>query len=427
MVYYWVIGGLLLVLDLFFTVLRSSLINARLPFLLNLREARGAAVDRAIGVIERPRLRVSLRLAMAVLHISLAGSVLGGLWQAGAGPLSIWGVLGFGALGGVLLIALEFLVERIVLRNPEDAAIRLSAFAWILDTLLTPLSMILSSLWGYPEALRGSGRGVTEEDLKTWVEVGQPQGSLEKGERQMIFSIIHFGETLAREIMVPRIDILALDVNTPLADAAASLSRSGHSRLPVYEETIENIIGMLYAKDLLRAKTVEGAPGTLRELLRPAYFVPEAKKADELLTEMQSRRVHLAIVVDEYGGVAGLVSLEDIVEEIVGEIRDEYDQGEELLFQQIGPDEYVFQGKIDLDDFNEVMGTHLLKDTADTLGGFIYSEIGRIPAGGEQVEVAEEGIVLTVGQVIGRRIRKVHARRIQPAQEKELEDSHDNG
>jgi CBS domain containing-hemolysin-like protein len=135
----------------------------------------------------------------------------------------------------------------------------------------------------------------------------------------------------------------------------------------------------------------------------------------------------MAVVVDEYGGVAGLVALEDIVEEIVGEIRDEYDQGEELLYQQINPDEYVFQGKIDLDDFNEVMGSHLTKEVADTLGGFIYGQIGRIPAGGEQVELLEQGLKLTVDQVIGRRIRKVRALRIQPTQEKEIEEPHDNG
>ncbi|HEX7433564.1 MAG TPA: hemolysin family protein, partial [Anaerolineaceae bacterium] len=210
-------------------------------------------------------------------------------------------------------------------------------------------------------------------------------------------------------------------------DAVETLARSGHSRVPVYEETIDNVVGMLYAKDLLRSRRVENAPGGLRDLLRPAYFVPEAKKVDELLTEMQSRRVHLAVVVDEYGGVAGLVALEDIVEEIVGEIRDEYDQSEELLYQQITPDEYVFQGKIDLDDFNEVMGSHLTKEVADTLGGFIYGQIGRIPAIGEKIEIEEQGLKLTVDQVIGRRIRKVRALRIQPTQEKELEEPHDNG
>ena len=143
-------------------------------------------------------------------------------------------------------------------------------------------------------------------------------------------------------------------------------------------------------------------------MLRPAYFVPEAKKVDELLTELQTRRIHMAVVVDEYGGMAGLVTLEDIMEEIVGEIQDEYDQAEEMLYQKVGPEEYIFQGRIDLDDFNEITGSHLTKESADTLGGFIYGQMGRIPAGGESIEA--DGQVLTVELVSGRRIRKVRSR-----------------
>lgn len=419
--------GLLLILDLVIDGVRASLINTRLHFLLNLREARGAAVDRALKVIDRPRLRISLRLLMALFHFALAGVVLWWVWDPSNANLSLWGAIGLVVLAGGALVSAEFLVERFILRNPEEAVLHLAFFGELLDILMTPFSLVLLFLWGYPKNQQKTINAVTDEDLKTWVEVGQPQGSLEKGEREMIFSIIHFGETLAHEIMVPRIDILALEVATPLEDAVETLARSGHSRVPVYEETIDNVVGMLYAKDLLRTRRVENAPGGLRDLLRPAYFVPEAKKVDELLTEMQSRRVHLAVVVDEYGGVAGLVALEDIVEEIVGEIRDEYDQSEELLYQQITPDEYVFQGKIDLDDFNEVMGSHLTKEVADTLGGFIYGQIGRIPAIGEKIEIEEQGLKLTVDQVIGRRIRKVRALRIQPTQEKELEEPHDNG
>jgi CBS domain containing-hemolysin-like protein len=259
---------------------------------------------------------------------------------------------------------------------------------------------------------------MTEDDLRIWVEEDQSNGSLEKGERKMIYSIFQFGETLAREIMVPRIDVVALDIDTPLEEAVQALSKSGHSRLPVYEETIDNIIGLLYAKDLLALRRSKDSPlRAMKDMLRPAYFVPEAKKVDELLAEMQSNRIHMAVVVDEYGGVAGLVTLEDIMEEIIGEVQDEYDQAEEMLYQQVTPDEYVFQGRIDLGDFNEIMGSNLSKETADTLAGFIYGEIGRVPAGGETVAV--DGLNLTVEQVTGRRIRKVRACRSQPANEVE--------
>jgi len=275
--------------------------------------------------------------------------------------------------------------------------------------VLAPFSALVLASMQTPTAIQSIASLVTEDGLKNWVEEGQPEGSLQKGERQMIYSIFHFRDTLAREIMVPRIDVLALDINTRLSEAVQAMSQSGHSRIPVYDETIDNIVGLLYAKDLLSVRQEDLPLSSCCEMLRPAYFVPEAKKVDELLTELQTRRIHMAVVVDEYGGMAGLLTLEDIMEEIVGEIQDEYDQAEEMLYQQVGPDEYVFLGRIDLDDFNEITGSHLTKESADTLGGFIYGEIGRIPAGGESIEA--DGQVLTVEQVSGRRIRKVRARR----------------
>jgi CBS domain containing-hemolysin-like protein len=261
---------------------------------------------------------------------------------------------------------------------------------------------------GSSETLHRQQPSVTDDELKNWVEDGQQsEGSLEKGERKMIYSIFQFGDTLCREIMVPRIDVFALEVNSSLNEVFEAITRSGHSRIPVYNETIDNILGILYAKDLLRAHLTP--VGEIRKLLRPAYYVPEAKKVDELLREMQGRGVHMAIVVDEYGGTAGIVTLEDIVEEIVGEIRDEYDQAEELLYQQISPDEYIFVGRIDVEDVNELLGTHLTRDVSDTLGGYIYGEIGRIPTGGEQLML--EDWELTLEQVSGRRIRRVRAQR----------------
>jgi putative hemolysin len=247
---------------------------------------------------------------------------------------------------------------------------------------------------------------VTEDDLRTLVEAtGQQDGLLEPDERKMIHSIFELGSTLAREIMVPRIDMLALDVMTPLPGAVDAFLKSGHSRVPVFEETVDNILGVLYAKDLLMVWHEGGELQSLRSLLRKAYFVPEAKKVDELLAELQRQRVHMAVVVDEYGGIAGLVTLEDIVEEIVGEIQDEYDQAEELPYEELANGEYIFQGRIDLDDFNEITTSNLPKDEADTLAGFIYSRLGRVPSAGENLRT--DNLLLTVEQVSGRRIRKV--------------------
>ncbi len=414
----WLLLAVFLLLDLVFVAVRTSLVNLRLPHLLNLHEQHEVAVDRTLALVKRPRLRVSLRLAVNIVHFLLAGATLMLYLRINpVDPSGLWVVV-LAALGFLLL---EYTLEGLVLRNPELWALRLSPLGNLLDILLTPFTLILAAASGNPPGMQSATALVTDDDLRNWVEAGQQNGSLEKEERKMIYSIFQFGDTLAREIMVPRIDVLALEINTLLSDAIDALRKSGHSRVPVYEETIDNVVGLLYAKDLLRVQGQDKPLSAMRELLRPAYFVPEAKKADELLAEMQSRRIHVAIVVDEYGGVAGLVTLEDIVEEIIGEVRDEYDASEEMLYQQVGPDEYIFQGRIDLDDFNEVMGTHLEKDVADTLGGFIYGQMGRVPAGGEQVQAGD--VLLTVEQVSGRRIRKVRARRIQPESEMKEEES----
>jgi CBS domain containing-hemolysin-like protein len=248
---------------------------------------------------------------------------------------------------------------------------------------------------------------VTEDELKTWVEVGEPEGSLEPDERKMIYSIFQFGETLCREIMVPRTEVLALDVKTPLSTAINLFVESGHSRAPVYDDVIDNVIGLLYAKDLLKVHATPGDRQTIRKFLRPAYFVPESKKVDDLLAEMQSKGIHLAVVVDEYGGMAGLVTLEDIVEEIVGEIRDEYDQGEEWLVQKISDEEYIFVGRVSLDDFNDALGTEMITDQTDTLGGFFYSQLGRVPMEGDDLYF--DGWRLTVEEVHGRRVGRIRA------------------
>jgi CBS domain containing-hemolysin-like protein len=239
----------------------------------------------------------------------------------------------------------------------------------------------------------------------------------------LLHSILELSDTVAREIMVPRVDIVALEQEMSLDEAARVFIASGHSRLPLYEGTIDQIRGLIYAKDLLRFWVEKRADTPLSRLARPAYFIPEAKRIDELLNEMQQRRVHLAIVVDEYGGVAGLVTLEDIIEEILGEIQDEYDQAEELPFQELGGGEYLFQGKIDLGDFNEIMATELPKEEADTLGGFILQQLGRLPSAGEKLCINH--LELIVEQVSGRRIRKVRARRLDG--ECNLEEQNVNG
>ena len=296
---------LFLLLDLVFTAVRTSLTQARLPNLIDLREQHPAAVDRTLRLLEKPSLSASLRLALTLVRFLLAGLALL-LFQALAAASTGLGVAALiMLLVALLVLMLEFILEGRILRGmrsmngAEAWALRLSGLGAFLDGLLRPISRLLMALVGSNSQPGGSFSPVTDEDLRTWLEKEQPEGGLEKPERKMIYSIFQFGDTLCREVMVPRIDVNALDVTVSAEESIQQIIKYGHSRLPVYEDTIDNVIGVLYAKDLLRIRLGDDASTSIRKLLRPAYFVPEAKKVDELLREMQDNGMHMAIVVDE--------------------------------------------------------------------------------------------------------------------------------
>ncbi len=417
--YLWIIFIVLLGLDFLFSIVRSSLLNSRPMQLIGMREINPDGVEMALSVLEKKRLRVSLRISMILMHFLLSAFMflLVVTWIP---QIAIWVVFLILIFGALLLLLIEFALEGMVLQSPEKWAIRIAGIGDFLRLLFSPISALMMTVLGSSENLEQRLGPVTEEEIRTWVNTEHGESGLEKDEREMIYSIFQFGETLSREIMVPRIDITGLDVDSNVQEAIDIFNKSGHSRLPVYEETIDEIIGLLYAKDLLRTDLTEKEKTDIRPFLRKAYFIPESKNVDELLREMQAQGIHMAIVVDEYGGTAGLVTLEDIVEEIVGEIRDEYDQGEELEYQQVSDDEVIFSGRIDLDDVYDILGVDLTEDMADTLGGYIYGQIGRVPIGGEQIKV--DGWLLTVSQVSGRRIRQVLAKRVGHVKDEVNED-----
>jgi CBS domain containing-hemolysin-like protein len=396
-----------LLLEVLITLVRTSFANSHLPRLLNLREIWGDRVDVTLHRLEKPRIRISLRIAQIIIHIIFASFLIFFVFPIINKPHWEVSMVGIFLL---LLINMEYLLEGWVVPNAEVLAIRMGWFAVALDMIISPLSMLAMLLAGMKGGKLLTVSAPTDDEMRIWVEGGQTDGVLEKEERKMIYSIFQFGDRLAREIMVPRIDMLTFDISTSPNQVVEDLVKSGHSRVPVYDGSIDNVIGILYAKDLLKVLRDRSDLKSLKSLIRPAYFVPEAKKLDELLAEMQSNRVHMAIVVDEYGGVAGLVTLENILEEIFGEIRDEYDSQEVSPSRMINPDEYIFQGSIDLEDFNEEMGTEISKDAAETLGGFIYGEIGKVPDGGEEILV--ENVRLIVEKVLDRRITEVRAIRI---------------
>jgi putative hemolysin len=281
--------------------------------------------------------------------------------------------------------------------------------------LMSPLAMPLirflhgiARLFGREERIPY----LTAEQLIAVVEGGEEEGSeLEEGEREMIHSIFEFGDTAVREVMVPRIDMVAAPASLGLDEALALATERGKSRIPIYDGTVDQIIGILYVKDLLRYVPRPDRNGIdLRTLVRKPYYVPETKKIDDLLREFQREKIHMAIVVDEYGGTAGIVTLEDVLEEIVGEIHDEHDR-EERLFVPLGDGGARADAKISIYDLNERIGANLPEEDYDTLAGYIFHLIGSVPKGGEVVEDGK--FRYTVEKVVGQRIRTVRIERIE--------------
>ena len=258
-----------------------------------------------------------------------------------------------------------------------------------------------------------------EEAVEQMVDASERAGLIESEERAMIAGVLQLDRTLTREIMVPRIDVIALDVETSLRDALDVVIAGAHSRVPVYEESVDHVVGLVYAKDLLKTLRDCATDAPLRSLLRPAYFVPESKRLDELLQELQRTKVHMAIVVDEYGGTAGIVTIEDVLEEIVGEIQDEYDTGEEPQIERVGENEGVFNARVTIDEVNETLALDLPSES-DTLGGLMYQRLEKMPKADDQVRVGD--VEITVLSMVGRRIKKMRVVKLSAESENTLKE-----
>ena len=282
--------------------------------------------------------------------------------------------------------------------------------ARLLGPLVWFLTWVTSGITRILGVSMSSDAQMTAEELKLIVERGGEQGILEAEEEQMINAVIELGDRRLHEVMVPRIAIVALPVSATLDEAIDLIVEGGHSRVPVYEDSIDGVIGIVYAKDLLPVLKVEAnARPTVKALLRTPLFVPESMSIDDLLHEFQRRKVHIAIVLDEYGGTAGLLTIEDLLEEIVGEIQDEYDV-EEPMIVRLSPDEARIDGRVDVDELGETFDISIPledEDEYDTVGGLIFHRLGHVPRPGDEVRL--EGLKLTVETTDGRRVGKVLA------------------
>jgi len=343
----------------------------------------------------------------AILVAIIADRYLGNIWIT---IVSILFTLAY-------FVIVEAMSKTFAILHSDRVALALSPVVYWLARILRGPTRVLIGVANVLLPGRGlrAGPFISEEEIRAMAEAGSEEGAIEEEEKELIHSIFEFGDTIVREVMTPLPDVVAVEASETLDDALDLVLKHGYSRVPVYKETPDNIVGIVYAKDVLRQiHSGKNGKKSLRDLARKAYFVPESKRVAELLKEMQQEKVHVAIVVDEYGSVTGLITLEDLLEEIVGEIADEYDREE----PQVEPAEngsYLVNARLSVDELNELLDVELPNEEWDSVGGLMMAVLGRLPTQGEQVETG--GMRFTAESVKGRRISKVRVERLEPPEE----------
>jgi putative hemolysin len=381
----------------------------------NLAEEGDRRAQRILRALERPDQFLSTILVVSNLAV-ITASTLATIIAVDI-DFSFAEVISTILLSLIVLIFCEITPKTWAVQSPERAARVLIGPLELVSAVLRPIVIGLTAFTSGMLRLLGvetprRGPFMTEEEFRLMVEVGEEEGVLEEEERAMIHNVFDLADTSVREVMVPRIDMLTVEADDKISSAMQLITQGGFSRIPVFDDTINDIIGVLYAKDLLRVIAGGQRPEKIRQLpLRSAYFVPETKRLDDLLHEMQRQRVHMAIVVDEYGAVAGLVTIEDLVEEIIGDIKDEYDK-EEQIFERVSENEFLVDAKISVDELNELIDAELPAEDYDTLGGFVYTQLDKIPSVGDVVTY--DDLTITVLASKGRRVTKVKIVREQP-------------
>ena len=342
-----------------------------------------------------------------------------------------FGNAGVGIATGIMTLLVlvfgEVIPKNLAAAHAETWAMFIAPFIRLVSFVLTPVVFLLTKLSDFVVHFSKSDDEedptITEDEFKILVNVGQEEGVLDESESEMINSIFEFDETVVKAIMVPRIDIVAVDVEDSINEALRIIVDGGHSRIPAYEESIDNIVGILYAKDIFAHLDADFDTMKVKELLRPAYYIPETKKVSDLLNELRLKKVHMAIILDEYGDTNGLVTIEDLIEEIIGDIQDEYDVEDDLIVMH-GEDHLVADARAPIGDvedaFDVELDEEILEDSeADTIGGLAFEHLGGIPAVGDEVTVGR--FLIRIVDVSGRRISKVEILLL-PPEEKETDE-----
>jgi len=372
---------------------------------------------RILKMLEKPR----RLLATILIGNTFANIVTSVLAAVITGKIAMYYGLPMGIVYTIEIIVLTFMIlilseitpKLIAINNPLKVSRRMSPFIYTNFLILTPISKIIAeSTMKLEGSLPKPSNRMTTEDIKTMAEVSEKEGSLHGDEREIIENVIEFGNIAVREIMTSRVNISAVSVDETLPEVIELIKEKGLSRMPLYENDLDTIIGVIYAKDVLPYinKDLQDTTINWKTIARKALFIPATKKLDDLLRDFQHEKTHIAIVVDEYGGTEGIVTLDDILEEIVGDIVDEYGDTEEKLFTKFKSGVYVFDAKIDLDDLDDILDVKISspEDEFETLGGLVYHLTERIPNVGERM--IYKNLELTVHSLENNRVKKVRVK-----------------
>lgn len=387
----------------------SALMRLSLRLLAE-RSGRSARLGRYLD--DPLLLFVPARLLLSVID-AFAAVLLARVIPIDAGPHSI--VFLVLAIVGFVLACEQALPLLLAHRDPERILkVTLPIFDAVVRPI-EPITMMLVAVFARARRERAApGAAETPEETDTaeaLLEARQEQGLIQQEERRLLQSIVDFGDTLVREVMTPRPDIVAIHVDATLDELRTLFRDQEYSRVPVYRENLDNIVGLVYVKDLIQHTGTPGGERPITALMRAPYFVPETKKVSELLRELQRGHIQSAIVVDEYGGTAGLVTIEDLLEEIVGEIRDEYDVETEPIVDE-GNGSFVVSGKVDVDKVAERLDVKIEREGFETVGGFLLARLGRVPTAGESFEI--DGLTVDIVEAERRRVHKIRMRRTHP-------------
>ena len=408
----WALVAVLIATAAFLAMAETALTRINRVKALTLSEEKRRGAVALLKLVEHPERFLNPVLLLVLLCHLLAATLVGILAERSFGAAGV--AIATVAETVVIFVLAEVVPKTYAVQHPERASLRVAPIVYaiarflpirLLSTLLIKLSNVIAPGKGLKQ-----GPFVSEEELLALADVAEEEEVIERTERALIHSIIEFGDTVVREVMIPRPDMATVEARAKASDAMELFMSAGYSRIPVYEQGIDDIVGILYAKDVMRAfREPGGTEKSVRDMVRPARFVPETKRVAELMPEMQKDKIHMAIVVDEYGGTAGLVTLEDLIEELVGEIVDEYD-AEEAPVEPLPDGGVRVNARMPIDEVNDLLEAEFPEGDFDTVGGLMLNLLGHVPHEGETVDI--DGHQLRAEKVQGRRIGRVRISKV---------------